>query len=972
MSIEILYFVIVTILIASITTIRVIYAKDDDKLDRIFNGVIYWFLAIFCFMALKWLITKHIDYLWFKQFGLENVYSTVFWTQFQLRLIGGAIAAVFFGTNFYFAFRLSMPIPKLDHQNDWRTEEAVWATSLGRKIVVGIFFSLILITGYLFSGLWEKWLFHQNKVSFGGSPDPIHHKDLSFYVADLPLYRGILWILIFMWATNLVMVTTIYLVTYARSTSLYREVSDKELRNRYFDRSSTHTWTIIFTLMMLITTYLWTQRYNIIVNGHSSNVNGPGYTDISIRLPSYSILFWVCIATMILMIVLPIIFLIIRRLKTSDDDDESEQLFTPLPRINKVSVSLTALMTTLTLMFVMTTVIPLLAHLFHVKSNQLRLDQETIENQMQMTRWAYQLDKITTQDTQYRSELSPQEYAQQNELLSAARTLDWGPLEILLDSQYEEQTFYDFTTVGVDRYNNRGAMVSFREINYTQIPAESQTWSNEHLAYTSGTCASVADFNQITDKSSAQLFVSSIPCDDDTIPEQYRVSYPDIYFGELTDNWIILNTDVDELTTSRTTNQVHQPLGIELGGFLDRFAMAIYLDDTNILTSGFIHSDSNVLLHRNINDRIARIIPFSNIQFNSYATPTINSGDRYYFIQDGYSITNDLPLSHRYDLNGHKINYIRGSIRAVIDTYEGQVQFYVLDESDPILATWQGMFPELFTSATQMPDFITQHQLYPEDMFLAQAKILGRYHESDYDSFYASRNLWTIPKEQYHSNSVEIEPRYVMMKFPDNDQLEFTLVLPFSARGNRNMVSWLAARMDGEHFGQLQLYTFPNNVDGPESVENQIDSNSEVRTSTKFLQGNETQGLNLLRANMIVLLLFDENGAVSPLFIEPIYLQLENAQSGSFPTLAHVVIVNEEKIYHGDTLQAALRNLYTGQAAVSEGQEDSAESLPSDATAEQVLNSAQQTYSQAEACLQDADLECFGQQWEALGDLLNR
>jgi uncharacterized membrane protein (UPF0182 family) len=502
-------------------------------------------------------------------------------------------------------------------------------------------------------------------------------------------------------------------------------------------------------------------------------------------------------------------------------------------------------------------------------------------------------------------------------------------------------------------------MLSARELSAEKLTGEAQTWVNRQLLYTHGYGVVLSPVNEVTIEGLPVLVIKDIPPVGD-----FNIERPEIYFGEKTNDYVIVKTKTEEFNYPMGDSNVYGHYegkgGVSLDSFIRRLVYAWQLGDFNILISGELTPESRVLYYRNIRERVNKLAPFLELDGDPYL---VVMDGRLLWIQDAYTTTDRYPYSEPHG----DINYIRNSVKAVIDAYDGSVIFYITDPEDALIQTYQAIFPDLFVPAGQIPESLLVHLRYPEYMFSIQTEVYQTYHMHDARVFYNREDLWSVPREIYFGSEQPMEPYYVIMRLPGEEKEEFLLMLPFTPANKKNTISWLAARCDGENYGKLLAYRFPKEewVDGPSQVENRIGQDT-VITEQLALWGRG--GSRVIRGNLLLIPLGE-----SILYVEPVFLQ---AEAGGLPELKRVIIAAGERIVMERTLKESIAAIFGTEAPPTESVVKPP--LPAEpeepVTAEiaSLIEEAQQHYDKAQQYLKAGDWAGYGEELDALKAVLER
>jgi uncharacterized protein len=553
---------------------------------------------------------------------------------------------------------------------------------------------------------------------------------------------------------------------------------------------------------------------------------------------------------------------------------------------------------------------------FIVKPNELVRERPYIANNIEMTRQAYGLDRIAQREFPAETTVEAAEAASNQATLQNIRLWDWRALQDTLRQIQEIRTYYDFPDIDIDRYEIDGAMrqvmLATRELSVDKLPESSRNWINEKLIYTHGYGITMNPVNGFTPEGLPTLILSNMPIQ--STVKSIAVTRPEIYFGELTNTDVYVKTRQQEFNypqgqTNNLTSYEGNG-GILLGGFLRRLLIAFAQGDlTKLPFSDDINPQSRLLMRRNVRDRVAALAPFLTYESDPYIV--VGDDGRLSWMMDAFTTSDSYPYSSHYPLNGNPINYMRNSVKVVIDAYDGTTAFYVFDSQDPIIAAYRRMFPSLFKDASAMPAALRKHVRYPELLLKMQAAVYGLYHMTNPEVFYNREDLWTVASEVAMSESGEqktqgMEPNFVLMKLPGETAIEFVQILPFTPANRNNLIGWIAGRSDGAKYGTSIVYDFPKTklVDGPLQIEARIDQNAQL--SGQLTLWNQ-QGSHVRRGTLLVI-----PCGRALLYAEPIYLQAERSP---MPELRLVVLALQDRLAYGPTFESAMKSLFGGETS---------------------------------------------------------
>ncbi|MCQ2567612.1 MAG: UPF0182 family protein [Mogibacterium sp.] len=599
-----------------------------------------------------------------------------------------------------------------------------------------------------------------------------------------------------------------------------------------------------------------------------------------------------------------------------------------------------------------------------VSPDEINKESKYLENNIEYTRHAYGLDEVRTASYPADTALDAGIIAREDQTISNIRINDYEPVKDFYNQTQSIRQYYTFNDVDIDRYTIDGkatqTYLSAREIDESKI---SDTWLNKHLKYTHGYGVAVSQVNAVTASGQPDVVEGNIPPETDI--KELKVKHPEIYFGEKTDDYIIVNTkelefdypdgDQNKYSTYEGT------AGVKLN-FFNRVLYAIKEGSIKILVSSNITSDSKIVYIRNVVKRIEKLMPYLQYEEDPYLT--IVDG-KLYWIMDAYTTSNRYPYSEPYSDEVNSVNYLRNSVKVVVDAYNGDVDFYVVDEKDPVALTYQKIFPSLFKSYDKMPESLRAHLRYPNALFKIQASVYCKYHMDDVKVFYQKEDLWDIAHQIYGTSDTEMDPSYYIFNLPDTEEsAEFINMVPFTPKSKQNMTAIMMARNDGENYGQLIVYTMPKSktVYGPMQIEAQIDQNPEI---SKEFSLWASSGSTYKRGDLFVIPI-----GKSLLYVEPVYLEASNQ---AIPEVKRVIVAYRDKIAYESTLSEALVSLFGGDGGNSDtviGGGDAENSKPD--TQASLIKKAQNAYDKAVEAQKNGDWEAYGKYLKQLESYLNK
>lgn len=691
---------------------------------------------------------------------------------------------------------------------------------------------------------------------------------------------------------------------------------------------------VLFFLMVGVNFFL--KQYELLF-GSTGAVYGAGFTDVNITL-------WVYRIIMALAVIAAVGFAIgisKRRIKPA--------LVTPIIMI---------------IIGLLGTGAGLVIQNLVVTPDEINKESKYLERNIEYTQAAYGLNDVNMKSFAANNDLSSEDISNNEETISNIRINDYIPANTFYNQTQSIKQYYSFNDVDVDRYNVNGeytqTFLAAREIDEGSIK---DTWLNKHLKYTHGYGIALSRVDKITASGQPDVLVGNIPPVSGV--EEIDVTRPEIYYGELTNNYVLVNTSEDEFDypdgNENKYTKYEGTAGIKMNP-LNRFMFAVREKSLKTLVSGNINSDSRILINRNIKARVQEIMPYLEYDKDPYMV-TVDGG--LYWIIDAYTYTDKYPYSEPYS-ESSSVNYIRNSVKVVIDAYNGTTSYYIVDDTDPIAQNFKKIFPALFKDMDEMPDAIKAHIRYPSTLLDIQAQVYQRYHMNDVKVFYQNEDLWQISSEIYGTEEQTMTPNYYIMKLPGEESAEFINSIPFTPKDKKNLMGLLVARNDGENYGELVLYQMPKSktVYGPMQVEAQIDQNTEI--SKEFSLWNSS-GSKYSRGNLFVVPIED-----SLLYIEPVYLEATNS---SIPEVKRVIVVYNDEIAYESTLAEALNSLFgDGSAHESPGSDESAAASEGGSDKElsqtEIIAKAQEAFENAEKAQKDGDWAKYGEYLDELDKYL--
>jgi uncharacterized protein len=794
-----------------------------------------------------------------------------------------------------------------------------------RLIAAVIALLLSLFIGVAQMGSWDmvlKWFY---AVPFGRS-DPLFARDLGFYVFKLPIYE-----LLRDWGSLVLILSGVI------AAAIYWARGGIALQERGFPVMSPpalrHLSVLLALFFLLKAGDFFLQRYDLLTSNNGV-VFGAAYADVHLRLP----LLIASIGAALIATVLCLVNISVTGIR--------------LPAIAVALVFAVSLLSG---------VVPGLFESYWVKPDELRLESPYIAHNIDLTRFAFGLDRVSSAPFPAKGKLTAQVIAENDATIQNIRWWDPRPLLDTYRQLQEIRLYYDFRDIDIDRYTIDGGyrqvMLSARELNQSKLSADAQTWINQRFKFTHGYGLAMNPVNRFDQEGLPVFYIKDIPS---VTPTDIPVNRPEIYFGEETRNYIVVGGGTNEFDYAKGQENVYNVYegrdGVSLSGLWQRVLFAWYFGDLKLLISDNVTSSSRILFRRVIQERIQKIAPFLVLDHDPYL---VISDGRLIWLQDAYTVSDALPYSQRSQPGG--INYIRNSVKIALDAYDGNPIFYIADAADPIVLTYQRIFPVLFHSMDSMPASLRQHIRYPEDLFILQAGVYGTYHMKDPEVFYNKEDLWSFPKENYAGQTITMQPYYTIMRLPGESHEEFILMLPMVPRNRDNMIAWLAARCDGSNYGKVIEFAFSKEklIYGPAQIEARIDQNTTI--SQQLSLWNQT-GSRVIRGNLLVIPIDD-----TLLYVEPLYLSAESRQ---LPELKRLIATAGDRVVMAADVPSLLAALLgqEGQppAAAAARPATTAETagakLPPARTNAEALNH----YRRAFDALNKGDWRTFGAEMDAM------
>ncbi len=877
-------------------------------------------VAIAIALASTGIARFYTDVLWFDEVGYSSVFWTIFRARWLVALAGGLVFFVVALANLTAVMwkrrslnvvgGLIMPVPI-------QSPERLWRWILVAAIIVGVLGGL---SGY---SQWHIVLAHLNSTSFG-IDDPFFERDVGFYIFDLPfisLLQQHMWVA---FIAALVLSGVMYFI--------FGDLRFTDRRVLVTRRARIHLSIVSAILFGL---KAWSYRIDIwnLMYSPRGAAFGASYTDIHAQVPAYKGL----IAVALVGVAFSLLGLVIRNFRW-------------------IAYAVTGLVV---MSFAVGYAYPAFIQQFTVSPNEIAYEEPFIEKNIQFTRDAFGLNNIEIVEYPADDLLAREDILNNPDTVANLRLWDYRVLRDTFSQVQEIRMYYKFNDVDIDRYlvngNLRQVLLSPRELDVNLLPAEAKTWINLHLKYTHGYGMVMSPSRDVTREGMPAFYFKDVPPKTTT---DLSLDRPELYFGELTNHYVVVNTKEPEFDYPRLDSQTIEPTfyqgkaGVNVGRALRKLAFTVRFRDYQIMVSGALTADSRLIMRRNIVDRVKTIAPFFLYDQDPYL---VVAEGKLYWIIDGYTVSSNYPYSQPDRIL--RVNYMRNAVKAVIDAYDGTTTFYRADQNDPVLKTYEKIFSQLIKPMDEMPDALKRHIRFPQDLFTVQTRMLTTYHMTDPQVYYNKEDYWEIPMEIYGNQEIPVEPYYILASLPGETATEYVQMIPFTPRGKPNMTAWLAVRCDPERYGQMLLYTLPKDkhIPGPMQVESLISQNPGI-SEAMTLWGQV--GSQVIRGNLVTIPM---DGSF--LYVEPLYIQAEKVK---IPELKRVIMYSGGQVVMGTSVEDALNKLVgrvTGPP-VGETRPEEITGIPG------LITKANELWLEAQDRLRSGDWAGYGALMDELGLIL--
>ena len=887
---------------------------------RLLLGLVFLVLIVFPAM-----MRLSADLFWFQEIGFQRVFATELLTKFVLFVVVTVATYVLLTVNLRIARRgeaLDSILPGQVPENLMELLQKLPRLTTPVAIVVS------LLAGISATAAWMTALQFLNGAPFGAT-DPVFNRDIGFYTFVMPAWSMVLGLLSTLTVLSALLAGFVYLVR--------GEIRPPNPKLWLSPRAGAHLGILLAIFLVLAAARIWVVQIPELLYSTTGPFTGASYADLNARRPGLH----AAAFTALLGAAFIVLGIVRRRVLPA----------APIALVAYFAVA-----------FLGRSVYPSIIQRLVVAPTELGRERPYIDNHIRATRLAWGIDSVATRDLPGDVQLSLADIRANGPTIENVRLWEREPLLQTFGQLQEIRTYYDFVSVDDDRYvidgRYRQVLLSPRELNTGSLPTRS--FINDHLTYTHGMGLTLAPVNQVTTEGLPVLFVKDLP---PSTTGSLKVSRPQIYFGELTNEYAIVGTRLPEFDypsgEANITAAYEGRGGVPLT-FWRRATLAWHFGSLKMLLSGDISSSSRILYRRNIADRVSRALPFVRVDSDPYLVLT-DAGDLVWII-DGYTSTSRYPYAARLP---DGTTYMRNSVKITVDAYHGTVRAYIADAADPLIRTQARIFPGILQPLDSMPADLRRHLRYPEDLYRAQASLYTTYHMTEPELFYHREDQWQIPSvDQGRDRSTFM--RHIVMRLPDEQNAEYIFMTPFTPRQKDNLAAWMVARSDGEHYGKLLVYRFPKQslVFGPRQIMNRINQDTEIARQITLW---DQRGSEVIRGELLVIPI-----EKSLLYVQPIYLR---AEGGQIPELKRVVVAHQNQVVMAETLDAGLSLLFGGSAGRPSVVVDSTLGAAPAATggvSATLLRQVQDAYDRAIAAQRAGNWAQYGEEMNRLGELLRR
>jgi hypothetical protein len=888
---------------------------------------------VLALMAVPALVRLLADWYWFSALGLTVVFGKILGTRLGLGLLIGAVAFVFFYANLRIAQRGLVPDPVVVSISSGMPKFDV--TRALRRLAWPIALVLAFPPAVSAASGWRILLEFLHRTPFGES-DPVFGRDVGYYIFTLPALSALLALVLALLTVALLMVLVLYF--------LRRDIVVVRRRVTVEPSAELHLAVLLALVFVTVAADIYLVSIPSLVYSTTGPLVGASYADLAVRVPLLHASWVTAVAGAVLAL------LGARQRRLARNVGAAALLFVVVAGLAG-------------------TIVPAATQRLVVLPNELAREVPQLRYHIDATRRAWGLDDVTVRDLTGEATLTLADIERNDGTIKNVRLWDRDPLLQTFGQLQEIRTYYDFVEVDDDRYwidgEYRQVLLSPRELNSAALPA--RTFINERLTFTHGMGLTLSPVNQVTQQGLPVLFIKDLP---PASTVSLHVTRPGIYFGELSSDYVFVNTRQREFDYSTGDESAFTTYagtgGVRVGSFLRRAVLSARFGSLKIMLSHDITSESRALYHRDIRERAAKALPFLGWDGDPYLV--ITEDGRLQWILDAYTASSRYPYAQPLT---DGTNYMRNAVKVVIDAYDGSVIPYLAEPDDPIIQTYDRIFPGIFLPLDSMPTDLRAHIRYPEDLFVLQAALYRTYHMHEPEVFYNREDEWQVPRVAAGAGNGGRDPfvRHIVMKLPEEEREEFIFMVPFTPRQKDNLAAWMAARNDGEHYGELVVYRFPRQslVFGPTQIVNRINQDTEIARQVSLW---DQRGSEVIRGNLLVIPIEE-----SLIFVQALYLR---AEGGQIPELKRIVVAYQNRVVMEETLSQGLDVLFGARGGDVEPippvsvAADAGPSPPVTGDVADLARQAAQHYDQAMDAQRAGDWARYGQEIGRVGELVRR
>jgi uncharacterized protein len=884
-------------------------------------------LGVILLFGLPQFVSFYVDWLWFSDLGFADVFITRINGQIAATLAGGLAAFFILYVNLWIA-----SLGTKGRENVWSLygvaiPQVNLAILAGR--IKGVFYLLLSLSiAYLFYQNWLTLYYFLHAVPFGFT-DPLFGKDVSFYFFTLPVLELISYALFMTVGASLILSAFSYML----KGSLFVDIERRSFGAQPFAR--THL-SLLVALLFLVAAFNAYAHMHSILHSARGLVAGVTYTDVYAYIPVIQI-----------KIIIAVIAAVAITVNTF---------------LRRRFVVAGSVVLYLVVSFGGSTLYPALLQKFVVAPNELVKETPYITYNIKATRKAFDIDQVEERNISGDTGLSKDDVGKNSATIENIRLWDHQPLLDTFSQVQEIRTYYQFVSVDNDRYlidgRYRQTMLSPRELSSDSIPT--RNWINERLTFTHGYGVTLGFVNQVTAEGLPLLMIKDIP--PVSAIKSVKITRPQIYFGEIPNSYVIVNTKSKEFDYPSGEENVFTEYagsrGVKVDSLLKRISFSVYFSSMKLFLSNDVTRESRMLYHRNITERVKKVLPDLVLDQDPYMV--ISESGHLIWIYDAYTTSSRFPCSQPYKKG---LNYIRNSVKVTIDAYDGTMDFYMADARDPIVRTMSSVFPGLIKPLSKMPPDLRRHIRYPHDIFGVQAIVHSTYHMENPQSFYNREDQWEIPVMGSGRKQNTMEPYYTIMRLPGEKQEEFILMLPFNPQKKSNLSAWMVARSDGDYYGRLVLYRFPKDrlVYGPAQIVARINQDTEISRQISLW---DQRGSQVIQGTLLVIPIES-----SLIYIQPLYLR---AETGKIPELKRVIVAYENQIAMEETLEAAISKIFGERRVTAGAKPDRAEKEAGPRPDASLKTLLKQHFDQATKSLREGNWARYGEEIKKLGEVIEK